>query len=182
MKRFITYLYSGAYYFWGMLREIGLRTIVPIIGKFFAVVFNLCPPVKRNLMKRGLTVGQYIYNSTLFIKKMQRNDVTGSLKRHFENTLMWILFLFFAETVCILRRILNIDELNKLIHNYKFAVLIVCMLFASFCVTKIENFVLKGKRLTSLDRKPKDFRHKALFVFFASCFITIFVFLKLWWW
>ena len=49
-------------------------------------------------------------------------------------------------------------------------------------VTKIENFVMKGKKLTSLDRKPKDFRHKALFVFFASCFIVVFVFFKLWLW
>lgn len=181
MKKFLIYLFSGTYFFERKINKIMFIGAAYPNKLFLPKVCSLFPIFKRNLKKKGITAEQHMENTLNLCWKLNRNDVGGFSQRRVERYLTYLLFLFFAEAVCIFRRLLNIDMLNKLIYNYKFAVLLVCVLVASFSVSKIEDFVMKGKRLTSLNRKPKDFRHKALFVFFASCFIVIFFFLKLWW-
>ncbi len=181
MKKILIYLFSGTYFFGAKLNKVFFSLAFPVAKWFYIVMYHVFPFLKNGLKKKGLTMNQYIENSYILFKKIDGKDISGLLQRSVERYITYVLFLFFAEIVCILRRLLNIDVLNKLIYNYKFAVLLVCILMASFCVTKIENFVMKGKKLTTLDRKPKDFRYTALFVFFASCLIVVFVFLKLWW-
>ena len=182
MKKILIYLFSGTYFFERKFSDIMFILAAYPNKIILPKVCSIFPIFKRNLRKKGITAEQHMENTLNLCWKLNRNDVGGFSKRSVERYLTYLLFLFFAEAVCILKRLLNIDILNKLIHDYTLAVLIVCTLLASFFVTKIENFVLKGKRLTSLDRKPKDFRHKALIVFFVSCFIVIFVFFKLWLW
>ncbi len=179
MRKIITYIFSGAYYIRVGLREFSLFSMLPIVRFLLIIIFSLLPIAKRNFKKRGITMKQHIDESFSFCKNMERNDILGKTQSGTEFLLTIVLSLFFLEIIMITKRILNIEKLNYILHNGEIAVICICLFSTSFLVSGIVNYILKGKRLQTLEYKPKKYKIKSLLAFFAFSIATVAIFIIL---
>lgn len=179
MKKIITYIFSGVYYSCVMVREFGIIVLLPVVKWLFIILYSLWPAAKRRFKKRGITVYQHIDDRFNLGIKMERNDIGGFMLRHVEYILTIFISLFYVEIIIITKRILNIEKLNYILHNGEIAVICICLFSTSFLVSGIVNYILKGKRLQTLEYKPKKYKIKSLLAFFAFSIATVAIFIIL---
>ena len=179
MKKIITDIFLGAYYIQVFVREAIIHIAEPFVRFFLIIVFSLLSIAKRNFKKRGITMKQHIDETFSYCRKINRNDILGETQSRTEFLLTIVLSLFFLEIIMITKRILNIEKLNYILHNGKFAIICICLFSTSFLVSGIVNYILKGKRLQTLEYKPKKYKIKSLLAFFAFSIATVAIFIIL---